>query len=75
MFPRKVTAIPRKTLELKTRCETMSAHGYAIAHGRLEQALDRLLVGNYLDNDTAKLARLLRRYRKAFRRKIVGSVI
>ena len=63
MFPRKVTAILRKALELKTRRETMSAHGYVIARGRLEQALDRLLAGNYLDKDNAKLARLLRRHR------------
>ena len=62
-FPRAVLKLLRAGIALKQRKEKMSDHGYRIACGRLEAALDRLLQGNYTQEDNARLAKLLRKQR------------
>jgi transposase len=62
-FSRRVAALLRKAMALK-RCRAgLSAHGYAVARGRLHAELDRLLAGTYTDPDYARLAKRLRKQR------------
>lgn len=62
-FSQQVASLLRKAMALKTRRSTMSAHGYTVACGRLEAAMDRLLAGNYTDPDNRRFAKLLRKHR------------
>ena len=62
-FSRRVAALLRKAIALKRRRARMSEHGYAVACGRIEAAMDRLLAGTYTDPDNARLAKLLRKHR------------
>jgi transposase len=62
-FSQQVARLLRGAIALKARRTTMSQHGYAVACGRLEAAMDRLLAGNYTDPDNARLAKLLRKQR------------
>lgn len=63
-FSQQVARLLRAAIALKARRATMSEHGYAVACGRLEAGLDRLLTGNYTDPDNARLAKLLRKQRQ-----------
>ena len=64
-FSQQVARLLRAAITLKQRhlASKLSAHGYAVACGRLEAALDRLLAGHYTDPDNARLAKLLRKQR------------
>jgi transposase len=64
-FSQQVARLLRAAITLKHRHREgkISAHGYAVACGRLEAALDRLLAGHYTDPDNARLAKLLRKQR------------
>jgi transposase len=64
-FSRRVAALLRKAIALKRRRARMSEHGYAVACGRIEAAMDRLLAGTYTDPDNARLAKRLRKHRAA----------
>lgn len=55
----------RKAMALKGRRGQVSKHGYAVACGRIEAAMDRLLAGSYTDPDNARLAKRLRKHRAA----------
>jgi hypothetical protein len=50
-------------MALKRRRGELSPHGYAVARGRIEAAMDRLLAGTYTDPDNARLAKQLRKHR------------
>jgi len=65
-FSQQVARLLRAAITLKRRRTNrlISAHGYAVACGRLEAALDRLLAGHYTDPDNARLAKLLRKQRQ-----------
>jgi transposase len=64
-FSRQVARLLRAAIILKQRHRDgkISAHGYAVACGRLEAALDRLLAGHYTDPENARFAKLLRKQR------------
>jgi len=62
-FSQQVARLLRAAITLKQRRAQMSAHGYVVACGRLEAAVDRLLAGQYTDPDNARLAKLLRKQR------------
>ena len=64
-FSQQVARLLRAAITLKQRRtdQKISAHGYAVACGRLEAALDRLLAGHYTDPDNARFAKLLRKQR------------
>jgi transposase len=64
-FSRRVAALLRKAMALKGRRGGMSKHGYAVACGRIEAAMDRLMAGAYTDPDNARLAKRLRKHRAA----------
>jgi transposase len=59
-----IARLLKAALLLKQREAEMSKAGYAIARGRLEAALDRLLRGAYSDPDNKRLVRLLRKHRR-----------
>jgi len=65
-FSQQVARLLRAAITLKQRQadQKISEPGYAIACGRLEAALDRLLAGHYTDPDNARLAKLLRKQRR-----------
>jgi transposase len=65
-FSQQVARLLRAAITLKQRQadQKISDHGYAVACGRLEAALDRLLAGHYTDPDNARLAKLLRKQRR-----------
>jgi transposase len=60
-FSQQIARLLRGAITLKARREQLSAHGYAVACGRLKAAFERLLDGNYTDPDNARLAKLLRK--------------
>lgn len=62
-FSRRVGALLRKAMALRRRRAEMTGHGYAVARGRIEAAMDRLLAGAYTDPDNARLAKRLRKHR------------
>jgi transposase len=64
-FSQQVARLLRSAITVKQRHleAKISPHGYAVACGRLEAALDRLLAGHYSDPDNARLAKLLRKQR------------
>jgi len=51
----------RVALKLRERREQMSLHGYQVACGRREAAMDRLLEARLPDPDTVRLAQAPRR--------------
>jgi transposase len=64
-FSQHVARLLRAAITVKQRhlAAQISAQGYAVACGRLEAALDRLLAGHYTDPDNARFAKLLRKQR------------
>lgn len=62
-FPRAIRRLFQTAIRLKQRQQDLSPHGFAIARGRLEKALDRLLAGRFTDPDNARFARCLRKHR------------
>jgi transposase len=62
-FTRDLARLLRAALTLKDRRPTLSAHGYRVACGRLEAALDRLLARQLTDADNARFAKTLRKQR------------
>ena len=55
-FSQQVAALLRRAIQLKVRQTAMSPHGYRVARGQLEAAVDRLLAQEVTDPDSAKLA-------------------
>ena len=55
-FPRQVTRLLRGAMALGERRGQMSPHGFAVARGRLEAELDRLLRYHLVDPDNERLA-------------------
>lgn len=62
-FPRAVQRLLQAAIRLKRRQDQLSPHGYAVARGRLEAALDRLLTGALTDPDNARFAQRLHKHR------------
>ena len=62
-FSQQVARLLRAGMKLKERQSRMTAHGYRVACGKLEAALDRLLERHYRQPDTARFAKLLRKQR------------
>jgi transposase len=62
-FTRRLAQVLRTAIALKERRQTLSAHGYQVACGRLEAALDRLLARRLTDIDNARFAKTLRKQR------------
>ncbi|OGO77465.1 MAG: hypothetical protein A3K41_14425 [Chloroflexi bacterium RIFOXYD12_FULL_57_15] len=62
-FGKQVADLLHGALKLKERKSTISAHGYRVACGRLEAALDRLLAHPYRQADIKRFAKLLRKQR------------
>ena len=63
-FPRAVLGILRQALELRSRSPTLSAHGLAVARGRIKAALDRLLRYHLIDPDNERLGAHLHAHRE-----------
>jgi transposase len=63
VFSQQVAQLLRRALALKTRKATLSLHGYRVARGKLEAALDRLLAQEITDPENAKLVKLLKKQR------------
>lgn len=63
-FPRAIQRLFQAAIRLKGRQQDLSPHGFAIARGRLEKALDRLLGGTFTDPDNACFAKRLRKHRQ-----------
>jgi transposase len=63
-FSRRVAALLRKAMALKSRRGTIGDHGYAVLRGKIHAELDRLLAGSYTDPDNVRLARRLRKQRE-----------
>jgi len=62
-FSEQAARLLRGALNLKARKATLSEHGYGVACGRLEAALDRLLERSYRQADTVRFVKLLRQQR------------
>jgi transposase len=62
-FTRDLARLLRAASTLKARRGQYSAHGYQVACGRLEAALDRLLDRHLTDPDNARFAKTLRKQR------------
>lgn len=62
-FPRAVQRLLQAAIRLKRRKDQMSPHGYAVARGRIEAAMDRLLSGALTDPDNARFAQRLHKHR------------
>lgn len=62
-FSQKVTHLLRRAIKLKARKSEMSPHGYRVARGKVEAALDRLLAQEATDPEAAKLLKLLTKQR------------
>jgi len=62
-FSQQVAHLLRRGIQLKKRQAEMSPHGYRVARGKLEAALDRLLAQEVTDPENAKLAKLLTKHR------------
>lgn len=67
-FSQQLARLLRGGIKLKERQGThparLSPHGYRVACGRLEAALDRLLERHYRQPETARFAKLLRKQRE-----------
>ncbi len=64
-FPLAVKRVLKDALALRDRRPEISAHGFAVARGRLEAGMDRLLAGRYTHEPNARFARHLARERPA----------
>ena len=62
-YSQKVAHFLRRAIQLKERKGKMSPHGYRVARGRLQVALDRLLAEESADPEIAKLVKLLTKQR------------
>lgn len=62
-FTRDLARLLRTASTLKARRAQYSPHGYRVACGRLEAALDRLLARHLTDPDNVRFAKLLRKQR------------
>jgi transposase len=62
-FSQALADLLRQAIALKGRQAQLSAHGYAVACGRLEAALDRLLAQPMREADTARFIRTLQKQR------------
>ena len=62
-FTRDLARLLRTASTLKARQAHYSPHGYQVACGRLEAALDRLLARHLTDPDNARFAKTLRKQR------------
>ena len=62
-FSQTLAALLRQAIVLKGRRAQLSPHGYAVACGRLEAALDRLLAQPVRQADMARFLRTLRKQR------------
>lgn len=62
-FSQKVAHLLRQAIKLKERQSEMSPHGYRVARGKLEAALDRLLAQEVTDPEIVKLVKLLTKQR------------
>jgi len=62
-FTRDLARLLRAAMTLQERRPKLSAHGYRVACGRLEAALDRLLARHLTDADNARFAKTLRKQR------------
>ena len=62
-FSQTLADLLRHAITLKGRRAQLSAHGYAVACGRLEAALDRLLAQPERDADNARFIRTLQKQR------------
>jgi transposase len=63
-FSQQLACLLRGGIKLKERQSRLTAHGYRVACGKLEAALDRLLERHYRQPDTARFAKLLRKQRE-----------
>ena len=62
--PRQVAGLLRKALDLSRRRQAMGPHGFAVARGRIEAALDRLLRYHLVNAENERLAAHLFRHRE-----------
>jgi transposase len=62
-FSQQVAHLLRRAIQLKERKAEMSPHGYRVARGKLEAALDRLLAQEVDDPENVKLVKLLTKQR------------
>jgi transposase len=62
-FTRDLAQVLHAAIRLKDRRRQMSPHGYRVACGRLEAALDRRLARQWSDPDNARFAATLRKQR------------
>lgn len=62
-FPREALGVLRNAIDLKRRAGGMSAHGYAVARGRIEARTDRLLRRHFTDPDNRRLANRMIKHR------------
>jgi hypothetical protein len=62
-FTQDLAHLLRGAITLKERRQKLSGHGYQVACGRLEAALDRLLARQLTDADNARFAKTLRKQR------------
>ena len=62
-FSQDLTRLLQAAITLKDRQSHLSPHGYRVACGRLEAALDRLLERHLTEADNARFAKLLRKQR------------
>jgi len=62
-FSHKVAHLLRRAIRLKERKSEISPHGYRVARGKLEAALNRLLAQEAADPEAAKLLKLLTKQR------------
>ena len=62
-FSQKVAHLLRRAIQLKERKTEMQPHGYRVARGKIEAALDRVLAHKTNDPEVAKLVKLLTKQR------------
>lgn len=62
-FSQQVAYLLRRAMQLKERKTEMSPHGYRVARGKIEAALNRLLAQESNDPEVAKLIKLLTKQR------------
>jgi len=63
-FPRAIKGLLQRAMRLKERAPGLSPHGVAVARGRLEKDLDRLLEWKKVDPDNERLAAHLAKHRR-----------
>ena len=63
VFSQQVARLLRRAMQLRKRRAEMSPHGYRVARGKVEAALDRLLNQEVSDPENAKLVKLLTKQR------------